>query len=204
MSTAPAFHIILTEFMRCVYAILQSPTKSPTSSPTFIFSTCDTVYAYDPVDRGDGVGRTCFADINATDGSYSLGIEDFKKWGWSIGPLGEGTYSFPMYAGASKCVIPGNGQAGVLDVNYSGGTATVTYTATAGNIWRDALQLYVGSEILPRDPPDTGAFTVAPGKYPDQKPACESVVQFEVSNLSGNVYVVAHTSIGTDCGGCEE
>ena len=137
------------------------------------------------------VGETCFLDIDE-DGD---GDGDFNRWGWSIGPLGVGTTSHDIYAGAGQCDLGKGEFVGVLTVSYDGSTATVIYDTAAGYHF-DETHVYVGNEILPRDV--NGDYTVAPGQYPQSTehiPAVESVT-YTFNDLSGDIQVVAHAVAG--------
>lgn len=131
---------------------------------------------------------TCFIDIPDVQGN---------KWGWSIGPFGEGTYMFKIYAGAGQCDIGKGTEVGALTVVYSGGSAAVTYAVLAGSgyFWEE-IQFYVGKEIMPRA--DGGDFTTSPGQYPvviDPVSGGEqSSITRTIVSLSGDVYVVAHAN----------
>ena len=141
----------------------------------------------------------CFIGLDA-DGD---GADDgFNRWGWTIGPLAQGSvYMFDLYAGAGRCDISKGTRVGTVTVEYYGDTATVTYgmsgtnpaTGVAYNLVE--AQLYVGSEILPKDV--NGEYTVAPGQYPDVAGELKNVLTktFTVTGLSGDVYVVAHATV---------
>jgi len=147
-------------------------------------STCETAFA-----KSDDAPSPCFLDVDA-DGD---GRRDFSRWGWYNGPIGAGTYAFPIYAGAGQCDTSKGTLVGTLSVAYDGAAATVTYAATPGTTYGfDEVHLYVGSEMLPRD--GNGAYTVAPGQYPvvDDGYAGATSVTHTVSGLSGDLYVVAH------------
>lgn len=152
----------------------------------------ETAFAFDGTYSG-----ACFLDLDL-DGD---GRDDFNRWGWTIGPLAEGSYTFDIYAGAGRCDIGKGTHVGYLTVDYYDGSATVTYnmigtnpsTGVAYNLVE--AQLYVGGEILPRDV--NGEFTVAPGQYPENSGELRNVTtkSFTVEGLSGSVYVVAHASV---------
>jgi len=80
--------------------------------------TCETAYAY----GGDSYAE-CF-----------LYIPDLKgnRWGWTNGPLSEGSYSFDIYAAAGQCDLSKGTLVGTLDVDYSNGDVRVTYNMNAG------------------------------------------------------------------------
>ena len=127
---------------------------------------------------------TCFLDIDED----ADGNGDFNRWGWSNGPISEGSYSWDIYAGAGQCDLSKGTVVGTLDVNYAGSTLTVTYNIDAPYAMEES-HVYVGSEILTRDV--NGEFTVAPGQYP-QISEDANTYTFEVS---GDVYVVAHAVV---------
>lgn len=138
---------------------------------------CETAYAYSED------YATCFLDIP--------GVKS-NNWGWSNGPLDEGTYSWPIYAGAGQCDITKGTWVGTLDVTYSGGTAIVTYNIESG-FTLDETHLYVGNDILAKK---NGKYTTAPGQYPYSGES-----SFTIDGLSGEIYVVAHSVV---CGDYDE
>lgn len=152
----------------------------------------ETAFAY----HGSYPGA-CFLDLDL-DGD---GRDDFNRWGWTVGALSEGSYTFDIYAAAGQCRLSAGTKVGKLIVEYSAGTAIVSLvmegtnpsTGVAYNLVE--AQLYVGAEPLPRDV--NNEFTVAPGQYPDNAGELKSVRSktFEVSGLSGKIYIVAHASV---------
>ncbi|UCH09801.1 MAG: hypothetical protein JSU61_11385 [Fidelibacterota bacterium] len=142
---------------------------------------CETAFAF---------GNTCFLDIDE-DGD---GNGDFMRWGWTNGPLSEGSYSFPIYAGAGQCDTTKGTLVGELTVEYFNGTAVVTYNIDAPYS-TDETHLYVGNEILPRNV--NNEFTVAPGQYPIIHENLEgaTIDSYTYTGLSGDIYVVAHAVV---------
>lgn len=142
---------------------------------------CETAYAYGGVDYAN-----CF-----------IGMPEINtnNWGWSNGPIAESldTYSWDIYAGAGQCDIDKGTWVGTLDVDYYGGTATVTYNIDA-DYTLEETHLYVGNEILPRD--KKGNYTTAPGQFP-----YSGETSYTIDGLSGDIYVVAHSVV---CGDFEE
>jgi len=137
---------------------------------------CETAFAYDSI--------TCFSEYG------------FSRWGWSIGPLLEGDYSFDIYAGAGQCDINKGTLVGWLDVHYHDSTAIVVYSMKPG-FTMDETHLYVGSEILPRN--KKGEYTVAPGQYPSiHDPISTEVDKYVITGLSGPIYIVAHAVVCGD------
>ena len=144
-------------------------------------ATCETTFSYAPE-------AICFLDIDE-DGDFE---GDFSRWGWTHGPLGEGSYTFDIYAGAGQCDLSKGTLVGELRVDYFGSSATVGYLMYGGYTM-DETQLYVGNEILPRNDKN-GMLTVAPGQYGNIHDLTEADYdEFTVTGLSGDVYVVAHS-----------
>jgi len=147
--------------------------------------TTESAYAY---------GGTCFSDIDA-DGDGEAG--DFSNWGWSIGPLAEGSYSFDIYAAAGQCNLDNGMLVGRLDVLYTDGTATVTYVMDTCRTLIET-HVYVGSDQVPTGP--SGDPTVAPGQYGNSN---EGTVdepigdgdQYVIDGLSGDIYLIAHAKV---------
>lgn len=140
-----------------------------------------------------GSCETAFAR-SATHSSCFIGSPSLStnRWGWTNGPIGPGSYSFPIYAGAGKCDIGKGTLVGSLAVTYNGASANVSYSMASG-FTLDETHLYIGSEPFPRDP--NGSFTVAPGQYGNiHDLTAASSDSFTVSGLSGSVYVIAHAS----------
>ncbi|QCW99691.1 hypothetical protein FGM00_06105 [Aggregatimonas sangjinii] len=122
---------------------------------------CETAFA-----RGNN-GDTCFIG------------NGFNRWGWSIGPLAEGNYSYEIYAGAGQCDIGKGALVGSVDVSYSNGEVIVAYNIDP-NYTVSETHTYVGYDMFPTK---NGRPTVAPGQY--------TVAQ----NLSGDIYVIAHAVV---------
>jgi hypothetical protein len=142
--------------------------------------------------QSDGECETAFAYHGDYDGEC-FSYYGFSRWGWSIGPLSAGDYTFDIYAGAGQCDMSKGTLVGKLYVYYHGSTAWVTYTMTS-DFTMDETHLYVGSEILPRDKNDE--YTVAPGQYPFiHDPIDLKVDYYEITGLSGDIYVVAHAVV---------
>jgi hypothetical protein len=112
-----------------------------------------------------------------------------NKWGWTNGPLGNGTYSFQIYVGAGQNDISKGTLVGTLTVNYFGGSAAVTYTMYQGYVLAQT-HLYVGSVPLP-------ASGGAPGQFANNSGALNYVTSYSktVNGLSGDIYVAAHAEV---------
>lgn len=158
---------------------------------------CETAHAY------YASQSTCFNLIDEdADGS-----PDFKKWGWSIGPLETGSYTFPLWAGAAsgnpndqECDTSKGTLVGDVQFHYNDdGTADVSYNLDAP-YYLDETHLYVGDEILPRNV--QGWFTVAPGQFTWINNDAEGNLDeylgvVPVDNIAGvdTVHVVAHARV---------
>ncbi|MFO8069613.1 MAG: hypothetical protein R6U02_06570 [Alkalibacterium sp.] len=124
---------------------------------------------------------------------------DDTRWGWTNGKLTEGTYNFPLYAGAGQCDLSKGQITGNVEIVYEGTTVTVTFTSTDdASFYKEdgttETHLYVGSEKMP----PKGA---APGEYPnngDLDVSSESEVKYVVNDVSGDIYVIAHAVMGTE------
>jgi hypothetical protein len=132
---------------------------------------------------------TCFLDLDLNND----GKGDFNRWGWTNGALDAGSYSFQLWAGAGQCDTSKGTLVGTVTVNYEGSTATVAFSTTGGYKMVET-HLYVGSEILPMN---NGAYTVAPGQYPDISEFANGVTSdsYTVTGLNGPIYVVAHATV---------
>jgi len=131
-------------------------------------TTCETAFAY------GGRASTCFIDLP--------GINP-NRWGWTIGPLGPGSYVFDIYAGAGQCDLSKGAFVGNLTVAYDNAVASVCYAAAPGAEFEET-HLYVGHLPLPLDKKDNP--TVAPGLYPLSGSGGLDVPS------TGNIYVGAH------------
>ena len=138
-------------------------------------------------------------------GDYATCFTDFselrsKRWGWSNGPLGEGEYEFDIYAGAGRCDLGKGTLVGKLLVNYSSGTAEVTFKMTENSEFTEELytmittHLYVGNDALP----NIGGwmYTVAPGLYGNVD-YHDNVNEYTytIEGLSGDIYVIGHADV---------
>ncbi len=97
---------------------------------------CETAFAY---------GDTTFIELGLTKG----------RWGWEIGPITEGSYSTPLYAGAGRNRINKATYVGDLVYTYLAGVLTVSYEANAG-FGFDETHLYANYVEID---------TIAPGQF---------------------------------------
>ena len=116
------------------------------------------------------------------------------KWGWTNGPLSEGfNETWPLYAGAGQCNLSKGQYSGDVEIDYSNGTVTVTFTAAPGVTFyqqdgTSETHLYVGNDKMPA----TGG---APGNYPnndDVTSSSDTEVIYTVTGVTGDIYVIAH------------
>jgi hypothetical protein len=141
-------------------------------------SGCETAYAY-----GNNYAN-CFLTIPGVNSN---------NWGWSNGPIGNGIYSWPIYAGAGQCNLASGTLVGTLDVVYSGGTATITYNM-GESVQLTATHLYVGNEILPKK---NNKFITSPGQFPYKHENLGGVNtdSYTVNGVSGDIYISAHADV---------
>jgi hypothetical protein len=151
------------------YCKQECPPPPPTS--------CETAYAY-------GLSyANCFIGI--------AGVNS-NNWGWTNGPVGPGSYLWPIYAGAGQCDIENAGvNVGNLIVNYTPPTATITYSMYNGFVL-NSTHLFVGNQILPVK---NGKFTTAPGQFPYKHENLPGVSTdtYTINGLSGNIFIAAHS-----------
>ncbi|MBO6589808.1 MAG: hypothetical protein JJ885_06985 [Muricauda sp.] len=127
---------------------------------------CETAFA-----RGS-VGNTCFIG------------EGFNRWGWTIGPLADGTEeSYEVYAAAGQCDVDKGILVGTVDVSYTDGDVSVIYNINDGYVATET-HTYAGNDMFPTA--KNGKETVAPGQY------------YIEEDLSGEIYVIAHAVVCTD------
>ncbi len=132
-------------------------------------------------DNGEKSCETAFA--RGTDGATCFIGNGFNRWGWTIGPLAEGDYTYEIYAGAGQCDIDKGALAGSVDISYSNGTVSVTYNIDS-SLNLEETHTYAGSQMFPTD--KKGKATVAPGQYSIE------------DDLSGEIYVIAHAVVCQD------
>ncbi len=142
---------------------------------------CETLFAF-----GSDNPSTCFMDNGSS------------RWGWTIGPLEGGYYTFELYAGAGQCETVKGTSVGTLSVDFDAdtGIAEVVYTMADGFVLNET-HLYVGSDPYPLD--NNGNPTVSPGQFPNKNDELNEASgdSYTVSDLSGPIYVIAH---GVVCG----
>ncbi|PCE63169.1 hypothetical protein B7P33_13130 [Sediminicola luteus] len=125
-------------------------------------SGCETAFA-----RGAN-GNTCFIG------------NGFNRWGWTIGPISEGSYSYQVFAGAGQCDTSKGTYVGTAHVTYADGTVEVDYELVEG-VKINETHIYAGYDMFPTA--KNGRPTVAPGQYTIQE------------ELEGDIYVILHNVV---------
>lgn len=165
---------------------------------TLIVPCDETAFAYGGTKLADFDGLAGDTDSGVSLDPYAHCFPDDEEisatqWGWSNGKLGQGTYTFPLYAGAGLCNLSKGQYSGDVTIEYAGSTVTVTFSAAPGVTFyqedgSSETHLYVGSTKMP-------ASGAAPGLYPnndDVVSSSDTEVVFEVTGVSGDIYVIAH------------
>ncbi|NNE31021.1 MAG: hypothetical protein HKN40_01495 [Winogradskyella sp.] len=137
----------------------------------------------EPPSTGGGGCETAFAKGNSNDDHACFDEGGFSRWGWNIGPLSEGTYTYDVYAGAGQCNISNGALVGTVTITYDSNGVTASYDLLDGYVNTEE-HLYAG--YLPYPTKNNGSYTVAPGQYDVE------------SNLSGDIYVIAHSVVCED------
>ena len=132
--------------------------KTCTITNTYVPQETETAYAM-------GDPSICFLD------------NDFSQWGWTNGPINEGTYTWPVYAGASGCNATLENYVGDVTVTYNGGNVTVEFVGFTP----ESYAVYAGYAQFPTGP--SGNLTVAPGQYTNP------------GGFSGEIYVIIHAVV---------
>ncbi|WP_411895232.1 hypothetical protein [Winogradskyella sp. A2] len=138
-------------------------------------ASCETLFAI-----GGEDASTCFLD------------DGFNRWGWTIGPLSGGEYTFDLYSGAGQCDTDKGTLVGSLSVSYDEalGTVDVDFDMLEGFVLNET-HLYVGE--LPYPIGNNGNATVAPGQYPHQNELDDaSSDSYSLSDISGEIFIIAH------------
>ena len=120
------------------------------------------------------------------------------RWGWTnLMPSTNGTTTLDLYAGAAQCDISKGALIGEVQVTYDNGSIDVAVSTVSGVIMNE-LQLYAGSEELPRD--NQGDFTVAPGQYPYKYEPGNEFTSYTFSGIDVNganngYYLILHSEV---------
>ncbi len=153
----------------------------------------------------------CYGDETAWayGGGYAKPNWDYVRgnnWGWTNGPLSEGTYEFPVYAGAGGNDIEKGTLVGTLYVDYDDGTVTVKYDLNKG-YYLGETHLWVGNDVLPAV---RRGYTNAPGQFPNSHyygfeagETMETEWEWTGSGFEGKIWVAAHAVVWMEVE-CEE
>ncbi len=150
--------------------------------------------------------RACWGDETAWahGGGYAKPNWDYvndKNWGWTNGPLPEGSYVWDVYAGAGQNDLSKGTVAGTVSVNYTAGCVNVTYNVDPG-YYLGETHLWVGNKVLPEvTRGKRTVYTNDPGQFPygvdyGFDPADSGTWETEWTwsgcGFSGDIYVAAH------------
>jgi len=131
-------------------------------------------------------------------------------WGWTNGPLGEGSYEWDIYAGAGQNDLWRGVKVGKLYVDFFGDCVTVKYemgeVPEFGQVYLGETHLWVGLDVLPQVTRGrTTVYTNAPGQFPegayfmfdpDNPMAGETEWEITLCGFAGEqIYVAAHSVV---------
>gem|GEM_PF-1567062 len=127
-----------------------------------------------------------------------------RFWGWTNGPLSEGSYEWDLYAGAGANILSNGTVIGKVYVDYEDGCVTVTYEVDEGYAIGEA-HLWVGNDVLPKVKRGrTSVYTNAPGQFPYgdsygfdpvDSSTWESTWTWTQCGFKGDIYVAAHAVV---------
>ena len=141
-----------------------------------------------------------------------------NNWGWTNGPLGEGHYTFELWAGAGRNDLDNGTQVGEVDVFYEDGCVSVSYRLWEEEdrgIYLGEAHLWVGNEPLPTlQRGRTEHYTDAPGQFlvvehfDFAAGGAENTTAWTWSScpklqFEGEIYVAAHGVVWIE-GPCQE
>ena len=143
---------------------------------SYCMQTCTTnsgtAYAY-----GESVA-TCFTAIPNIASN---------NWGWT-NKIGQGTYDWPIYAGAGLCSTDKGTLVGTLHVVYATGTATITYIMNAGvSLDGTHVSVFMNPKMLPKN--SKGQYITSPGQFP------YTGNPVTVTGLTGDIWIAAHAGV---------
>ena len=92
--------------------------------------------------------ETSFAIGNSDDDHACFSEAGFRRWGWSIGPLSPGAYTYDVYSGAGRCDINKGQFVGTITISYDGTNVTASYDLTNGYS-NSETHLYGGNITFP-------------------------------------------------------
>lgn len=153
------------------------------------------VITCDPTKPNVGSGQTETAwAYNADYATTFTDIIGTPRWGWTNGPLAEGTYTLDLWAAAGQNDLSKGTDVGSVVVEYSNGSATITYSTDAPYLLEEA-QVYVGNDPLAKD--NNGEYTIAPGQLGNNDGLLGGVSSYSytVTGLIGDIHVQAHATV---------
>jgi hypothetical protein len=120
--------------------------------------------------------------------------DGFNRWGWTIGPLGPGVYTFPVYAGAGQCDLEKGTEVGQLKFVYDREGAKITYASYSG-YKMTGTHFNIGSTPYPMvaDKPTVspGLYTAIHDELRDEQLDVYTFNRFDTDAV-GQVYIIAH------------
>ncbi|MDH4367450.1 MAG: hypothetical protein OEV57_04890, partial [Dehalococcoidia bacterium] len=135
-----------------------------------------------------------------------------NNWGWTNGPLSQGSYVWDLYAGAGQNDLSKGTVVGTVSVNYTGGCVYVTYSVDPG-YYLGETHLWVGNDVLPEVTRGRRTvYTNDPGQFPygvdygfnsTDPGTWETEWSWSGCGFSGNIYVAAHGVVWMEVE-CEE
>lgn len=121
------------------------------------------------------------------------GIANGNNWGWTNGPLTEGSYEFDLYAGAGQNDLDKGTLVGKLNVEYHNGKVSAGYTMLPGYEMKEA-HLFIGNDYLPKNGKN---YKHSPGKFPYEGKFETAVTSHEFGeySITGDIYIAAHAVV---------
>ena len=159
--------------------------------------------------------EVCYADETAwayggDDANPNWDFVNNRFWGWTNGPLSEGSYEWDIYAGAGQNDLSKGTIVGTLYVTYSNDNVYVKYEMGEvddfGQVYLGEVHLWVGEDVLPEVTRGRATvYTNAPGQFPTKDyfvfdsadpgaGTTEAYFDFDVSGWD-EVYVAAHSVV---------
>ncbi|MFC1927898.1 collagen binding domain-containing protein, partial [Chloroflexota bacterium] len=136
---------------------------------------------------------------------------DSNNWGWTNN-ITEGSYLWPVYAGAGQNDLSKGTLVGNVSVDYAGGCVNVTYSMNA-SYYLGETHLWVGEDPLPEVTRGRRTvYTNAPGQFPygvdygfnsTDPGTWETEWSWSGCGYSGEIYVAAHGVVWMEVE-CEE
>jgi len=160
----------------------------------------------------------CWSDETAwayggDDANENWDYADSENWGWTNGPLSEGSYEWDLYAGAGQNDLSKGEVVGMVYVDYVDGCVTVRYEVDEG-YYLGETHLWVGDGPLPMVSRGKHApqYTDAPGQFPygvdygfdpGDSDTWETEWTWSNCGFEGDIYVAAHAVVWSQ-GDCPE